>query len=645
MIPSKICPSHHSATAPRISFNEVETIFPPQGERAQQSKQPNEYPLAERVASRKIKQAFHNYLQNLRQTAERQGAEAHEKENRKPAAILPAIGYESALRLEQTHFNSAFYQLSPYVGAEESGMKGAVTFAAVLSSIERDETPNQEVAQIIQNNGEVLSFRAYIPQSIKDYLGHNPDLHCMEKAARELGFETATQLAGPESDATKKQTLSDLRHALIQHINNPLAQLVLYFNGEKLGRRTSESHFAVAAAYDPKTDSVLVMDPADQQGHFWTPLSRLHEAMRPEKESGKDSHVGIQSDKGWLVISKPDAEEAAAAIRFDNAFPATHQTNTGRSIKILPYGIHRKESITRFTRSMHGSFDQINHLLNHQQALTKCGIASACAVLNSFRPGQEPRYSQDNFLDDETDAIKHRAHVVPADPRLPFTSLFPGLALHELTSMLVTKEERFNIKMVYADHAEEQQGAAALRKTLQETIDDPNAHVIVNFNGRDFGRKTGGHFSVAGAYDKASDSVLIMDPAGHRHQDYFWVSVSDLYHNMQGRTGIGLPRGYLVVSHAITQEKLEALLKAEGLTEKANTSGKDFYLGKFLEEKGYSRNISGMKFNKEKLGLLKGMKPDGLTFTNCEFDHFQPDEVIRELANCHFRNCVFSADD
>jgi hypothetical protein len=67
---------------------------------------------------------------------------------------------------------------------------------------------------------------------------------------------------------------------------------------------------------------------------------------------------------------------------------------------------------------------------------------------------------------------------------------------------------------------------------------------VVNFDGKVFGNKTGGHISPIVAYDEKSDSLLVLDVALHKNP-WYWVDLKEMVTAMNTKDGENF-RGYLI---------------------------------------------------------------------------------------------------
>jgi hypothetical protein len=95
---------------------------------------------------------------------------------------------------------------------------------------------------------------------------------------------------------------------------------------------------------------------------------------------------------------------------------------------------------------------------------------------------------------------------------------------------------------VVADDALPEQ---TIRSELIDNLMRGGDYVIVNYRRRDVGQPGGGHISPLGAYDEATDSVLVMDvnPAS---AGWVWMPVATLIRGMRTLDTVE-NRGYILV--------------------------------------------------------------------------------------------------
>jgi Phytochelatin synthase len=228
------------------------------------------------------------------------------------------------------------------------------------------------------------------------------------------------------------------------------------------------------------------------------------------------------------------------------------------------------ESIARLARSTHkADFFRLANQFESQTTKAFCGPASAVIVLNALRAGNDTvekpedpmlippearallppgfdvvfhRYTQNDFFDTRTEAVKSRAEVF-GKPRAAGAKPDGGIQLAQLGAMLAA--EGLDVQVRVAD---EKLTDADMRREIGDNLARPDDYVIVNFDRRTLGQQGGGHISPLGAYDEASDSFLILDvnPNGHV---WVWAPAATLFSAMRTRDSIQ-NRGYLLVREA-----------------------------------------------------------------------------------------------
>ena len=175
-----------------------------------------------------------------------------------------------------------------------------------------------------------------------------------------------------------------------------------------------------------------------------------------------------------------------------------------------------------------------------QQTQAYCGVASMVTVLNALTipapstPEFQPYHSftQDNLLDDRTDAI------------LPRTVLArQGMTLDELGRLLALHPVQVQVHHA-ADGSHGEFRAAARR-----TLGGQDRAVIVNYLRRALGQERGGHISPLAAYDARADSFLILDVARYKYPPV-WVKAADLFAamNTPDPDNAGRTRGYVLIT-------------------------------------------------------------------------------------------------
>jgi hypothetical protein len=179
-----------------------------------------------------------------------------------------------------------------------------------------------------------------------------------------------------------------------------------------------------------------------------------------------------------------------------------------------------------------------------QKTQAYCGVASIVMVLNAVgvpapsTPEYEPYhvFTQDNLLDERTDAILPRA--VLARQGMTLDQLGGLLSLHPVT--------------IEVHHAADG-GLDAFRAAARDYLAAKDHFVIVNYLRKAIGQQTGGHISPLAAYDAKVDRFLVLDVARYKYPPV-WVKASDLFDamNTTDAANDNKTRGYVLVAKSGT---------------------------------------------------------------------------------------------
>jgi len=220
-----------------------------------------------------------------------------------------------------------------------------------------------------------------------------------------------------------------------------------------------------------------------------------------------------------------------------------------------------KEGLLRLERSQFkNDFYQLVNFYQPQINPLYCSVASSVMILNAIKYGEIPSqksgeiskpdggkiefklFTQEGFLNDETDKIKPHTIIKYQDPN-QFGIYDAGLSIADLAKIL-TKVYNLKVVLTHIETVDEKQ-EKKFRQTIKKILIDRDKFLITNFDGKILGHQTRGHISPLVAYDDSSDSVLILDVALHKNQ-WFWISVNELLKAMNSKDNDSY-RGYLVV--------------------------------------------------------------------------------------------------
>jgi hypothetical protein len=255
---------------------------------------------------------------------------------------------------------------------------------------------------------------------------------------------------------------------------------------------------------------------------------------------------------------------SASATALAKAPPAARPAATDATA-LVPFA--SPESMTRLSRATAKvDFFRLANHFESQQNLGYCGPASSTIVLNALRaddksvakprdpglfpaeyrknlpPGLDPvfaRYTQSTFFDDATVGVKPRDQFF-GKPKAPGEKPSPGLELRELAGILAAHGLATELRV-----ADDKLDDATLRRELVANLSTPDDYVLVNYFRPTLGQTGGGHISPLGAYDKTSDSFLVLDvnPNGHT---WVWVPASLMLAAMR-TADVHENRGYVLV--------------------------------------------------------------------------------------------------
>jgi hypothetical protein len=192
----------------------------------------------------------------------------------------------------------------------------------------------------------------------------------------------------------------------------------------------------------------------------------------------------------------------------------------------------------------------ISSAFETQKTQAYCGVASMVMALNAIRapapttPEFAPYtvFTQDNLLDDKSDAIRPRDLLARR-----------GMTLDQLGGILGLHPVAVEV------HHAATGGVDEFRKLAAEYLASKDHFVIVNYLRQALGEKPGGHISPLAAYDEKADRFLILDVARYKYPPV-WAKTSDLFDamNTTDPDNENKTRGYVLISEQISTSKTAA---------------------------------------------------------------------------------------
>lgn len=174
-----------------------------------------------------------------------------------------------------------------------------------------------------------------------------------------------------------------------------------------------------------------------------------------------------------------------------------------------------------------------------EEVVTFCGPATVTIVANSLgleRP-LNTRWAPYHLWTEDAlfDAAGQK-------PKIFGEVMSVGLTLAELGEFIT------NVGMSPEVHPASEMSVDQFRDLVKATLSDPKKRLIVNYTREEFGEIGTGHISPIGAYDEATDSVLILDVARYKYPPK-WVPLAGmLAAMMHDDPSSGVSRGAVAIS-------------------------------------------------------------------------------------------------
>jgi hypothetical protein len=164
-----------------------------------------------------------------------------------------------------------------------------------------------------------------------------------------------------------------------------------------------------------------------------------------------------------------------------------------------------------------------------QVLVSYCGVATAVSVLNALGL----KVSQRDFFNDEARQVRSQLEV-----------MFAGMSIAEFAGLL----DAHGLKTTVF-HVDNATSLVKFRAAVEKNLANEGDYLVVNYQRALLGQRKSGHISPLSAYDRETDSVLIMDTAAHKYP-FTWVPIELLYAGMNTiDISSGRMRGYVEVTN------------------------------------------------------------------------------------------------
>lgn len=161
-----------------------------------------------------------------------------------------------------------------------------------------------------------------------------------------------------------------------------------------------------------------------------------------------------------------------------------------------------------------------------------CGVATATIIANAaLHPS--PALTQARFFTPEAAAVRSELAVT-----------FGGMTLDNFAGLV--RAHGLRVDVIHAADSD----LASFRRVADAVLSEPAVFMVANYDREALHQVGGGHISPIAAYDRASDSFLILDVAAQKYP-FTWVPAPALWQAMSGvDKGSGLTRGFALVRTA-----------------------------------------------------------------------------------------------
>ena len=171
-------------------------------------------------------------------------------------------------------------------------------------------------------------------------------------------------------------------------------------------------------------------------------------------------------------------------------------------------------------------YSNLTEFWEPQELISYCGVASGVTILKALG---KPT-NQFNFFNEHSGAIRSRLQVT-----------FGGMSLTDLAGLLVA--HGMSVTKTHGDYLTIEE----FRRLVKSNLAREGDYLLVNYQREVLGQGRVGHISPLGAYDSASDRVLILDTADYKYP-FTWVRLETLYAAIREKVpSTGLTRGIIEI--------------------------------------------------------------------------------------------------
>jgi Phytochelatin synthase len=288
-------------------------------------------------------------------------------------------------------------------------------------------------------------------------------------------------------------------------------------------------------------------DAAEERFALWWSTTQAYAQSKRHQASEKEE-AWWNATKLWLrdhIALLPPKSIANGAEKNSRALM---YLNDSYAYSLLMNGYHWLDYSSDFFLLQGGWDVQVNQ--------GYCAIASAAAVMNSFRPNIEipidPIYSPHPYAT-QHNLFNHCVQKSVVLRNATYDGLLQppgGLSLLQLQQFLHCHD--LNATLTYVNPANV--SSDSVRQDLRAALMNPQQRVIVNYDRPGIGQEGGGHFSPLGAYAPKQDAFLLLDVAKYKYPPV-WIPTERLYIAMAMEDGCGewaFPNALDKVSYSFT---------------------------------------------------------------------------------------------